>query len=51
MRSVKTILRRIRDAQPKPDDLDIIGEIYSSEDFREGLEAFLAKRKPNWKGR
>lgn len=24
---------------------------YLSEDFREGIEAFLAKRPPNWKGR
>jgi enoyl-CoA hydratase len=24
---------------------------YMSEDFREGMDAFLNKRKPNWKGR
>ena len=40
-----------------PDDIvdpeqieDIIGMIYASADFREGLEAFLAKRKPDWQG-
>jgi enoyl-CoA hydratase/carnithine racemase len=25
--------------------------VYTSADFREGLDAFLTKRKPNWKGR
>jgi enoyl-CoA hydratase len=24
---------------------------YMSEDFRHGMEAFLAKEKPEWKGR
>jgi len=24
---------------------------YMSEDFHEGMEAFLAKRKPAWKGK
>jgi enoyl-CoA hydratase/carnithine racemase len=24
---------------------------YMSEDFKEGVEAFLAKRKPRWRGR
>ena len=28
-----------------------ISGFYSSADFREGLEAFLAKRKPDWQGR
>lgn len=51
MRSIKTILRRLREAQPKIDDTDVIGEVYGSDDFREGMEAFLAKRRPNWTGR
>jgi enoyl-CoA hydratase/carnithine racemase len=33
------------------DDEDLIAMCYGSQDFREGLEAFLAKRKPNWQGR
>lgn len=51
MRSIKTILRRLRDAQPKIDDHDIVGEVYSSADFKEGMDAFLNKRRPNWQGR
>jgi enoyl-CoA hydratase len=51
MRATKTLLRRLREAQPRVEDDDVVGEVYSSEDFREGLEAFLAKRKPQWKGR
>jgi len=30
---------------------DLIIQCYTSEDFREGMDAFLAKRKPDWKGR
>lgn len=51
MRATKTMLRRLRNARPQVEDHDIIREVYGSEDFREGLEAFLGKRKPQWKGR
>lgn len=47
----KELLRRLREAGPKVDDHDLIGKIYTSSDFREGLDAFLAKRKPAWRGR
>jgi len=30
---------------------DLIISCYTSEDFREGMDAFLAKRKPAWQGR
>lgn len=51
MRATKTLLRRLREAQPRVDDDDVVGAVYSSADFREGLESFLAKRKPQWQGR
>ncbi|MCB1739677.1 MAG: enoyl-CoA hydratase/isomerase family protein [Gammaproteobacteria bacterium] len=51
MRATKELLRRIHAHGPQVDDRDIIGEVYASADFREGLEAFLAKRKPHWQGR
>ena len=50
MRVTKELLRRLRDSAPEVEDDDLIGMVYSSADFREGLEAFLAKRKPQWKG-
>ena len=31
------------------DDRDLIVKAYMSEDFREGMEVFLGKRKPAWK--
>lgn len=51
MRVTKELLRRIRQTQPRVKDDDLVAMIYSSADFREGLEAFLAKRKPRWQGR
>lgn len=51
IRSTKVLLRRLRAAQPRVNDDDIIGMMYTSADFREGLDAFLTKRKPNWTGR
>jgi enoyl-CoA hydratase len=34
-----------------PPDEDLIRMCYMSEDFREGMEAFLGKRAPVWAGR
>jgi enoyl-CoA hydratase/carnithine racemase len=51
MRVTKELLRRLRHRQPAVEDDDLVGMVYTSADFREGLDAFLTKRKPNWQGR
>lgn len=35
----------------REEDADIVEMCYTSEDFREGVTAFLEKRKPQWHGR
>ena len=44
-------LRRLRQSAADVEGDDLIVQCYTSEDFREGMDAFLAKRKPDWKGR
>ena len=53
LRATKEILRRLS-AKRRLDpgaDADVVELCYTSEDFREGVAAFLAKRKPEWTGR
>lgn len=48
----KRALLRVRNRLlPAESDADLIELCYQSADFREGIEAFLAKRKPVWQGR
>jgi len=49
--ATKEALRRIRDRTvPESEDKDLILACYMSQDFKEGVDAFLAKRSPQWKG-
>ncbi|MFY7961183.1 MAG: enoyl-CoA hydratase/isomerase family protein [Elsteraceae bacterium] len=50
LRATKESLRRLAQDGPAAQDQDIILSCYMSEDFREGMEAFLAKRPPQWRG-
>ena len=49
--ATKEMFRRMASREPEIDDDDLIAMCYGSDDFREGLEAFLTKRKANWTGR
>ena len=51
LRATKEALRRLRVDGPAARDEDLITMCYTSQDFRAGLEAFLAKRPPTWTGR
>jgi len=50
LRATKEAVRRIKERMAPEEAHDLILMCYMSEDFREGMDAFLAKRKPVWRG-
>ena len=51
IRATKEMTRRILAARrPTESDADLIEMCYMSADFKEGVAAFLAKRRPQWTG-
>jgi enoyl-CoA hydratase len=50
LRATKEAVRRLRGAHDANADKDLILLCYLSQDFREGMEAFLGKRPPVWRG-
>lgn len=49
LRVTKQALRLIQEKMTPEHDPDMILTCYMSHDFREGMDAFLSKRTPNWK--
>jgi enoyl-CoA hydratase/carnithine racemase len=51
LQATKEALRRLTPELAREEGRDLILMCYMSEDFREGMDAFLNKRPPQWKGR
>jgi enoyl-CoA hydratase/carnithine racemase len=50
LRVTKEAIRRIQEHRRPPGGDDLIGLAYASADFREGVSAFINKRKAQWTG-
>ena len=52
LRATKEMIRRVLEKRrlAAGDDADLVELCYTSDDFHEGVAAFLAKRKPQWTG-
>ena len=51
LRAAKEALNQVLRHWTPPGPADFVVRNYTSADFREGVESFLAKRKPRWTGR
>ena len=51
LQATKEALLRLRPKIAHGEGNDLVLRCYMSQDFREGMDAFLNKRKPAWKGR